>query len=205
MKVALIFGEDDTDREAIRELVSALRPDVPPLQKRRAPLVLVRGRGDAEARKVAASIAKVVAAERVRRPVSVVFAHEDADAVEPAHEPLAKRIEGELAAVGVPAVAVVPAWEMEAWWYLWPAAVAAVNRSWRPLKRSGSVGSLENAKESLRRDLRPKTGGKSVRDYTESDGPRIAAQVRSLGLVHTLSASSASFVRFRDHVLAVAF
>jgi len=64
------------------------------------------------------------------------------------------------------------------------------------------LGLVRDAKEALRRALRPKQG-KPPRDYEESDGPRIAAKVRELGLIDKLDARRDSFNRFRDAVRAM--
>jgi hypothetical protein len=155
----------------------------------------------AEARKKnAANIAAVVKAKAVLADVKVVVAHQDCDAVEPAHEGLADAIKAELEAAGVPnVIAVAPAWEMEAWWFLWPDAVAAVNSRWRRLSRRGNHGMIQNVKEELRRDLR----NQGVRDYEESDSPKIAAQVRIKGLIGTKRGTSDSFEAFAVRVRQV--
>jgi len=84
---------------------------------------------------------------------------------------------------------------MEAWWYLWPAAVAAVCSSWKRLGRKNTqVGLIYNVKETLSKDLRP--SGKRVRDYSEADAPSIAKQVPALSIIDKRSAHSASFDDF---------
>ena len=94
---------------------------------------------------------------------------------------------------------------MEAWLFLWPDAAVAVNGKWkRPARTGQRVGRLIDAKEAFRRALRP-SGGKRTRDYEESDSPKIAAQVRTLGLVGTLDAKSESYERFRDAVATARF
>jgi hypothetical protein len=192
----LVFGEDETDRRALKALIQAVRPDSPRVETRRSPLVLVKGRARAEQRKNAAEIARVVRADQVRRDVRLVVAHEDADDVEPAHAPLAAAIEAGLTRQGIPCVAAVPAWEIEAWWYLWPTALLSVNSKWLHPNRSGKkVGLVRDAKEQLIRDLRPK-GGAPTRDYQETDGPRVAEEVRRLKIVRTPNALSDSFRRF---------
>lgn len=199
--MSLVFGEDETDRKAIGELGRALRPDLAPYESRRTPIILVKGRPEAEARKVAAKVANVVRADQTRRTVTAVLAHEDCDAVEPAHTELGRRIEEALAAqLDVPIVAVAPAWEIEAWWFLWPDAVVAVNPQWARPARSGTrVGLLENAKEQLRRAVRGR-GKKPPRDFEPSDGPAVAGKVRELGLIDAPDAISDSFGRFRDRL-----
>lgn len=200
--VILVFGEDDNDREALKHLLHALRSDAPRIEKRAHPPVLVKGREAARARKNVANIAAQVARDSRRFDVRLVVAHEDADAVEPAHEDLAAAIEARLSAAGVSAVvAAVPAFEMEAWWFLWPDCVLAVNSRWRRPARTGrNVGRIPNAKEELRRTLRSKHQGKPTRDYEESDAPKIARVVRERDVVDRRDAVSRSFERFATKV-----
>ncbi|MBT9556661.1 MAG: hypothetical protein IV100_11565 [Myxococcales bacterium] len=199
----LVFGEDDNDRQVLVELIKAIRPTCPTIDKRRHPLVLVKGRAAAEQRKNATEIAKVVRAAQVVRDVRLVVAHQDCDAVEPAHFAVSEAIELELKASGVPVVAATPAWEMEAWFYLWPDAPAHVNHNWARAARPGQrVGLIKDAKETFRRELRPKKAGKAPRDYEESDAPEIARHVREQGLIGTLDAKSESFERFYDALRA---
>ncbi len=197
----LAFCEDKNDSDSLVELVSAIWPNAPKITYSRKPLVLIRDAAVAEARKKnAANIAAVVKAKAVLADVKVVVAHQDCDAVEPAHEGLADAIKAELEAAGVPnVIAVAPAWEMEAWWFLWPEAVAAVNSRWRRLSRRGNHGMIQNVKEELRRDLR----NQGVRDYEESDSPKIAAQVRIKGLIGTKRGTSDSFEAFAVRVRQV--
>ena len=195
----LVFGEDGNDTAAIRELVLALRQDVGRVETRRTPLVLVKGKDKARDRKNLAEMAAVVRADQRRGRQCVVVAHRDCDAIEPAHEPIADALErGLLEQNGITqAVAAVAAWEIEAWWFLWPEAALAVNSKWRrpePPKRN--VGQIENAKEAFRRALRPRKKGQRPRDYTESDSPKIAAQVRVRGIIDQRTAISRSFDRF---------
>jgi len=197
----LAFCEDKNDSDSLVELVSAIWPNAPKITYSRKPLVLIRDAAVAEARKKnAANIAAVVKAKAVLADVKVVVAHQDCDAVEPAHEGLADAIKAELEAAGVPnVIAVAPAWEMEAWWFLWPDAVAAVNSRWRRLSRRGNHGMIQNVKEELRRDLR----NQGARDYEESDSPKIAAQVRINGLIGTKRGTSDSFEAFAARVRQV--
>lgn len=197
----LIFGEDDNDQSALSELVHALRGDIPKVEKRRKPLILVKGRDAAKQRQNARDVANVVKADNIRLDVRLVVAHQDCDAIEPAHDQLANEIEQRLHAVGINAIAATPAWEIEAWWYLWPDAVSATNKKWRRLNRTNQeVGRIQNAKEALKRDLRPQVKGQSCADYQESDASKIARNVRVMGIINHLSARSASFDRFADRV-----
>lgn len=198
----MVFGEDENDRSALAELVRALVPSAPPARTIRKPLVLMKDRAEAERRKNASSIARQVAAQSAAFEVRLVVAHQDCDDYEPAHVALAETIESQLDGTGVPVVAATPAWETEAWWYQWPEAVLQVNRRWRdPNRRGTRIGKLQDAKETLRRDLRPKSG--TTRDYRESDGPAIARHVRELGIVDERRVQSASFDRLADRVRAI--
>ena len=200
--VVLVFGEDGNDTAAIRELILALRHDVVRVETRRAPLVLVKGIDKARDRKNLAEIAAVVRADQRRGRQCIVVAHRDCDATEPAHEQIGDALERGLLDQGITqAVAAAAAWEIEAWWFLWPDAALAVNSKWlRPKPPRKEVGQIENAKESFRQALRPRKKGQRPRDYTESDSPKIAARVKDLGIVDQRAAISRSFERFASKV-----
>lgn len=180
----LIFGEDANDRDLIAELVRALRPGTPRLEKRASPLILVKGRADASKKKKnAADVAAEVRRSKVRFDVRGVIAHADTDAVEPAHEAVAADLEQRLVGDAVPSpVAAIAAWETEAWLFLWPDAAVAVVPSWqRPARTGQRVGLIEDAKEAFGRAVKSSPGAK--RTYGESDSPKIAkgAICRSCG------------------------
>jgi hypothetical protein len=163
--------------------------------------------GDKARAENADRIAKVVAAAQVKSKVVAVIAHRDCDAVEPAHEKRSEAIESELKKRGVPKpIAAVPAFETEAWWLLWPDAVASVRRCWERLPDSSrNVGSIKDAKENLVRALRPKkpSGKARCRDYEETDGIEIARAVRLMGIIDKRVGTSNSFERFRDKVRSI--
>jgi hypothetical protein len=97
--------------------------------------------------------------------------------------------------------AVAAAWEIEAWWFLWPDAALAVNSKWRrPEPPTPEVGRIENAKEAFRQTLRPRVRNQRPRDYAKSDSPKITAQVRAIGLVDRPASISHSFDRFAEWV-----
>jgi hypothetical protein len=196
--VVLIFGEDENDREALKELIVALCPELEArVETRPRPLVLLKDVSPAEIPNRARQIADVVAAERVRKNVRCVFAHHDCDDVEPAHEAVSRRIEEALARAGCPTHAVAPAWELEAWWFMWPSAVKAYQSSWNiPKKYRGiKVGLIVDAKEEFRRGVRS-AGKQKGREYRESDSPLIAKKVREMGLARNPEAQSSSYERF---------
>lgn len=201
----LIFGEDENDTKLLSELLVALRPEFQGLIKPfRRPPVLIK---DAAARRIpdrVEAINALIAAEMTSAEVVCVFAHEDCDDFEPAHEALAEKIERAFGEAGYHVHAVTPAWETEAWLFLWPDAVAAHRPSWASLDpyRGRDVGKIANAKETLRRALRPAGKSNRVRDYRESDAPEVARIVRQLNLANTPGGHSASYDRFRDRVAA---
>lgn len=200
--IALIFGEDDNDQEVIRLLVSKLRPDGPKLEKRRKPLILMKSREAAKRRKNAQDIASQVARDSKRFDVRAVFAHQDCDECEPAHEELSRTIEEQLARVGIRGIAATPAWETEAWLFLWPDAAPKVVSSWsRPTCRNFQVGLIQNAKEAYRKAL----GARSKREYEERDAPKIVAKACEMGLLEQPVGRSDSFSRFQRQVLGLTF
>ena len=185
----LVYGEDRFDTLAIKELLVGLHPELngrvralkePPIEVKHAAIGDLPRRAD--------RLAAAVAVEQVRRDVRCVFAHEDCDAVEPAHKALTKRIESALASMDVPVFGVTPAWEMEAWWFQWPDAVQATNPSWRRPDRyvGRDVGRVRNAKERLKAEVVPngltKRARATFRTYSASDAPAIARSVRERAL-----------------------
>lgn len=206
----LIFGEDENDRRALGELFRALRPDLNAVAIRtlREPLILMRDPSRLATRKHnAKTVAAVVKARQVAAQVVAVIAHQDCDAVEPAHKPLAERIETELTSAGVPnPIAATPAWEMETWWMLFPDALAATRRCWSRIDYANrDVGLIEGTKEKLRDALRPRdrTARASCPDYAESDSIAIAGHVRRLSLHAQPVGTSDSWASFVNKVCAL--
>ena len=203
-KKVLVFGEDENDTHFLAELLVALCPEMQGMVKAfRRPPILIK---DADSRRVpdrATAIASLVDAEATSADVVCVFAHEDCDDLEPAHEALSQKIEAAFAQEGYHVHAVTPAWETEAWLFLWPEAVAAYRGKWRSLDayRGRNVGLIVDAKETLTRALRPTGRDRaSVRDYRESDAPGIGARVREMGIADDPRGRSASYDRFRASV-----
>lgn len=201
----LIFGEDDNDRKAIASLITALCPNVTPRCVRKPP-VLIKGTKNSTARSNASTIADVVSVYSCDNSVACVFAHEDADDVEPHHLQIAERIESELLRAGIRCQvhAVVPAWETEAWWFLFPAEVASLRQAWVAPLVSTKPGSIRDAKEELAAAVRPKGLKKHelrhFPEYTESDSPKIAELVAQSGRVRNVKGRSASYDRFVESV-----
>jgi hypothetical protein len=202
-RVVLVFGESQNDTKAIAELIIALCPELAASVKAilRPPLLIKDIRPDRIPDRVAI-ITGLIRAEAVSADVICVFAHEDTDAVAPSDERLSQRIEAAFSSVGVHLHAVTPASEIEAWWFLFPQALRAYRPSWERLRgyAGRDVGRIVDAKEELRRALRPRNSATTSRDYRESDSPGIAAKVRELGIVSRPDARCGSFERFTGQV-----
>lgn len=216
----LVFGEDEHDRKALQQLVEGLRPSFKGcVEVRRRPLVLIKNTEAKKASKNATEIGKVAKQEAALHRIVAVVAHEDCDALEPAHEHVGAKIEAALNAAGSPGtpVAATPAWELETWWMVFPEAVRRVVPTWRePSDWLGkNVGSVANSKEALKRAVR----AKGAREYEERDSIAIARAIVELGLLSSFDRGRrrtagkgaaerltfcASFERFRAKVLALA-
>lgn len=202
----VVFGESENDRRAIEELIRSLCPGAS-VVRLRTPLGMIKNSSPHKLPRTVEQVAKVVKAEEVRRAVACVFAHEDADATEPAHEAMAERIESALRHAGIDADvhAVVPAWEIEAWWFMWPDVVAHCNARWRPPKSSSPPGLIKDAKEALSHAVRPPGLSRRERrtfpSYRESDSIRIAEAIRATSRADEPKLRvSASYDRFRASV-----
>lgn len=211
-KAVLLFGESDNDRQAIKELAEGLRPALRGhVQIRRRPLVLVKGVTPEELARNVADLGTQVAADRVSFDVRGVLVHEDCDAVEPAHETVAKRYAHKFRDTDYRVHPVLPAWELEAWWLLWPKAMPAYRESWREPEelRGKHVGKLRNAKELLKRVVQPRNlkaaERKRFRGYEESDSPGIARLIRERGWLTEPEGRSDSYAHFRRELDAIEF
>ena len=147
---------------------------------------------------------RIAALSRLDAAVVAVIAHEDCDAIEPAHEALANRIESELAAAGVPTpIAATPAWDIEAWWMLFPQSLQMTRPCWASVDYGGrDVGRIERSKDVLRRQLRPvgTRARATCPDYVESDSINIAANIRANDLHTQPRGISRSFQRFTEKI-----
>jgi hypothetical protein len=200
----LIFGENDNDCHALKNLVEALRPSLARIETRRRPIILSKDAHVSKRDDTCREIAKLVAAQNVVCEVVSVIAHRDCDAVEPAHEPNRDSLLADMRGLALPRpVAATPAFEMEAWWFLWPQALAATRACWSTVRPHGNVGRIVDAKEKLRRELRPKSGDAKCPDYTESDSRKIAENVRLLGIAGHPQGKSDSFADFVNQLRKV--
>lgn len=179
----LIFGEDPNDTMAIERLLPVLLGGdrIAGSKAMRHPVVLSRNAHREKRRGVSETISGFAKGFEENGRRVIVVAHRDCDACEPAHVEESRALEEDLRRHGVKRpVAATPAWEIEAWWMLFPNAVANVRKCWTKLNYGRSnVGAIVNAKERLVEDLRPKGRQAKGRcpDYTEADGPAIAAHI----------------------------
>lgn len=197
----LLFGEDGNDRAALRVLIEGLRPDLrgkATVKSLRAPLTLIKGMQAARAVSRASVVVKVVRAAHRNVPVLACVFHEDTDAVEPASKTLATQIQQTYARCLLPIVPAVPAWEIEAWWYLFPDAVATTHPTWRRLDQhvGRDTGKIISPKERLRRDVRPSGRGPSASTYEEKHSEMIARAIVDGGYLHSPSGTSVSWTAF---------
>lgn len=200
----LVVGEsgqsnDLYDSQAVKLLIEAHRPDWV-VQASKKPAVLAKGKARATAR-AADRVAKLYRQASRARAIDCVFNQADTDAVEPSHEKAAADIEKALADAGCPGHAVVCAWELEAWFFLWPEAIEATRSVWSVPNglRGRDVGQLNDPKSLMRTEVLMK-GAKPQLAYQEKHAPEIADQIKSrLG---DRNGKSLSFDRFVKQVEA---
>lgn len=216
--VILIFGESITDTKAISHLVRGLRPDLPTPAPRHRPIILDRSSNQRKRKSVADDIARLAKAELIAgRNIKSIIIHRDHDKIETddnidAWAPNGSGSHGDVLSqdiqqalkdhkVSAAPIAIVVAFELESWWLMWPDAVAAHRGCWRPLPdRTGKrVDRIENAKETLRREVRPTTKI-NYPEYSETDGPLIAEKIVALAQINKPKGVSISYARFMKQV-----
>lgn len=204
--VILVCGEDAHDRDAIRHLIVALRPEYEGRTKpRKEPLLLAKNVAPEKLAAAAKRLAAIIVAEERVQLVDAVVAHEDCDEVEPAHEKLAKTKRAAFAKVRAKVIPAVPAWELETWLMLWPAAAPLVSEKWRaPVEWTKThVGKVEHAKQKYAASLVSHHAARvrrSVRQYEEKDSVPIAKVVRDQGWASAPKATSDSYTAFMDAI-----
>lgn len=192
----LIYGEDETDRDVLVELIGALCVEsVGRTNKRRKPILLARNGRDRELPSRARQLASAVRAEReVLGGIDCVFFHGDADALPPAATEMADAMIAAARSEDLHICAVVPGWETESWFFLFPEAIRAAFPSWRAVRsRSGSTDHIADPKRELMNATRPHSGKGG---YEEKNGPAIAAKIRANGLARSPTGQSESYRRF---------
>lgn len=195
-KLALVFGENENDTKSLAILLRQLwAGNGWHVEARKKPPVLVK---DANVANIPSRVAKIVALVRaaaITADVVAIVAHEDCDAVEPAHVALEEKILAAFQSVNIAVVPAAPAWEMETWLMQWPDVFPKVVESWPVLEkyRHKNVGLIANAKEDLGHAVQS-TGSK--RAYRESDSPALIEVVVDEGLMSSPAARSASYKSF---------
>lgn len=177
----LVVGEsgqsnDLYDAQAIRHLILAHEPTWQ-VKVLKQPPVLAKSRTAAMA-KAAGRLASLYRSASRNQPIDCLFNHADTDAVEPSHLPAAATIEKALADAGCPGHAAVCAWELEAWFFLWPNAIEATRGAWKvPRKLRGrDVGQLADPKALMSRDVL-QAGAKPQVAYQEKHAPEVAEHI----------------------------
>lgn len=173
--------------------------------------MLVKGVTPDELARRVTDLSQQVAADRVRFDVRGALVHEDCDDVEPAHKAVAKRYDDKFRDADYRVHPVIPAWELEAWWLLWPRALPGYRESWRaPAEYRGKhVGKLRDAKERLNKAVQPRSlkaaERKRFRGYEESDSPGIARLIRERGWLTEPEGRSDSYAHFRRELDTIEF
>jgi hypothetical protein len=202
----LVVGEsgqtaDDYDAKAIATIIGALRPEWTVLARKNPPL-LSKTNDRQRLASSAQRLANLWKQESARVLVHCIYNHEDTDAVEPSHEETADRIELALRAAGCPGHAVACAWELEAWFLMWPEAIEATKKAWTVPNslRNRQVGKIVDPKRELREKL---ARGKPPQvQYHEKHAPEIATQIASR--IGDRTGSSQSFDRLVETLDACA-
>ena len=200
----LYFGEDVNDTLSLIELSKSLIPSKFTVKHQhiRRPPILRRDASINKRRDMAQEVAGF-AKPFAKRGRTACVVHRDCDDIEPSHVDNATELEADLRACGVPRpVAATPAWEMETWLMLFPAALRAVRGCWSEVSYTNvSVGMISDAKERLRRDLRSKNA--KCKDYAESDSVLVAREINRQGPVNEQTCSrSASLADYRKRLNA---
>jgi hypothetical protein len=206
--IILIYGEDQNDRIALRNLLGAILNnssnfDIKPIQ---SPIILSRNAERRKHEKMSEKIRAVEKSFESKYSKVIVVAHRDCDAVEPAHIETAKALEDELKAIGVKRpIAATPAWEMETWLMLFPDALKKTRTCWRAWDPGNSnVGLLDNTKERLKRALRPVGSESTCPDYKESDAQLVMQKLKEDPLIlQNRKAKSSSFDIFFEKIKAI--
>lgn len=200
----LIFGESENDTGALKRLIPALaaprRVECRPIRR---PIILAQ-RANFDVRQYMSRL--VAAAERgevkAGRTV-VVVAHRDCDDVEPTHVACGVALVADLKAAGVQRpVAAIPAWDIEAWWLLFPDALQQTRGCWKKISiGQRRTGMIPRTKDYLTRSLRP-ANNRRCKDYTESDSIRISEVIADTGAIGDAALNrSSSLSDFRDQLL----
>ncbi|WP_327190856.1 hypothetical protein [Streptomyces xinghaiensis] len=181
--VIVLAGEDSNDCRIVAEIVRQHHPELG-----NARLVEISDKArlkTATGPELTARIRTIVGkargrALRAKGPLVGLVIHEDLDGCTDAeYTRIRANVAGALSRESpCNSALALAAWESEAWLLLFPDAFPAVRPKWKvPAQLRGrDTGTLRSPKEELKRRL----GSPAFR---ESDGPKVAEQARSLGLL----------------------
>ncbi|MFG2309709.1 hypothetical protein ACGFS9_13700 [Streptomyces sp. NPDC048566] len=181
--VIVLAGEDSNDCRIVAEIIKQHHPDLG-----NARLVEISDKtrlktatGPDLAARVRTIIGKAKGrALRAKGPLVGLVIHEDLDGYTDAeYTRVRTNVAGALSRESpCNSALALAAWESEAWLLLFPDAFPAVRPNWKvPAQLQGrDTGTIKSPKEDLKRRL----GSPAFR---ESDGPKVAEQARSLGLL----------------------
>ncbi|WP_330291492.1 hypothetical protein [Streptomyces sp. NBC_00576] len=181
--VIVLAGEDSNDCRIVAEVVKQHHADLG-----NARLVEISDKTrlkTATGPELAARIRTIIGkakgrALRAKGPLVGLVIHEDLDGYTDAtYSRIRANVAGALARESpCNSALALAAWESEAWLLLFPDAFPAVRPNWKvPAQLRGrDTGSIKSPKEELKRRLVSAA-------FRESDGPKVAEQARSLGLL----------------------
>lgn len=199
--VIVLAGEDSNDCRIVAEIVKQHHPDLAG-----ARLVEISDKTrlkTANGPDLAARIRTIVGkakgrALRARGPLVGLVIHEDMDGcTDTEYTRIRANVAGALSRESpCNSALALAAWESEAWLLLFPDAFPAVRPNWKiPSQLRGrDTGTLKSPKEELKRKLGSPT-------FRESDGPKVAEQARSSGLLASPSnGTNRSYEDFVDEL-----
>ncbi|MEW2446599.1 hypothetical protein AB0896_03415 [Streptomyces parvulus] len=181
--VIVLAGEDSNDCRIVAEIIKQHHPDLGSarLVEISDKTRLKTASGPNLAARVRTIIGKAKGrALRAKGPLVGLVIHEDLDGYTDAeYARVRANVAGALSRESpCNSALALAAWESEAWLLLFPDAFPAVRPNWKvPAQLQGrDTGTIKSPKEDLKRKL----GSPAFR---ECDGPKVAEQARSLGLL----------------------
>ncbi|MFJ5207029.1 hypothetical protein [Streptomyces nigra] len=179
----MLAGEDSNDCRIVAEIIKQHHPDLGSarLVKISDKTRLKTASGPDLAARVRTIVGKAKGrALRAKGPLVGLVIHEDLDGYTDAeYNRVRANVAGALSRESpCNSALALAAWESEAWLLLFPDAFPAVRPNWKvPAQLQGrDTGTIKSPKEDLKRKLGPPT-------FRECDGPKVAEQARSLGLL----------------------
>jgi hypothetical protein len=195
----VLAGEDTNDRRVLRTLLEAVCPDAQGRIVEINSVIRLRDAGEAALSQRATKLASLVRARaaRERAEVACVFIHEDFDALDsPERDTVRERVQQVLRRNPSRTYYILAAWEVEAWFLLFPNALSAVSSSWVVPHRYRGVdtGRITDPKRVMKREVSTVVNSR----YAESDAPKIFEKIVELNLLDTPSGSNRSYYEARQ-------